>query len=86
MLAHPGRDKGIYAIPATDEDIAALAAVGLDGIEVYYPTHDAATRERLLAAAQRHHLLVSGGSDSHHPHQELATWRAADLTIVTRLR
>lgn len=86
VLAHPGRDKGIYAIPATDDDIAALAAAGLDGIEVYYPTHDAATRARLLAAAQRHNLLVSGGSDSHHPQQDLATWPAKDLTIVARLR
>jgi len=85
VLAHPGREKGIYAIPASDEDIAAMAAIGLDGIEVYYPTHDAATRERLLAAAKRHHLLISGGSDSHHPHQDLATWSAADLTIVSRL-
>ncbi|WP_298820261.1 PHP domain-containing protein [Chloroflexus sp.] len=86
VLAHPGREKGIYAIPATDEDIAALAAAGLDGIEVYYPTHDAATRARLLNAAARYGLLVSGGSDSHHPHQDLAAWREQDLTIVAQLR
>ncbi|WP_322821231.1 PHP domain-containing protein [Chloroflexus sp.] len=85
VLAHPGRSKGIYAIPATDEDIAAMAAVGLDGIEVFYPTHDAATRERLLAAAVRHGLLVSGGSDSHHPHQALANWPRTDVTIIDYL-
>ncbi len=84
VLAHPGRSKGIYAIPASDDDIAALAVAGLDGLEVYYPAHDSATRERLLAAANRYGLLVSGGSDSHHPNQELARWRATDLTIVAR--
>ena len=30
VLAHPGRSKGVYAIPATAEDIAVMAEVGLD--------------------------------------------------------
>jgi predicted metal-dependent phosphoesterase TrpH len=72
VLAHPGRSKGIYAIPADADDIAGLAAAGLDGVEVYYPTHNAETRAFLLGQARRHGLLVSGGSDSHHPRQELA--------------
>ncbi|NJN19482.1 MAG: PHP domain-containing protein, partial [Oscillochloris sp.] len=72
VLAHPGRSKGIYAIPADAEDIAAMAAAGLDGIEVYYPSHSPAQRAFLLEQARIHGLRVSGGSDSHHPHQELA--------------
>jgi predicted metal-dependent phosphoesterase TrpH len=72
ILAHPGRSNGIYAIPATSADIAALAEAGLDGIECYYPTHTAEQRAAFLHAAQQHGLLVSGGSDSHHPHQPLA--------------
>lgn len=72
VLAHPGRSKGIYAIPADADDIAALAAAGLDGVEVYYPSHSEATRHFLLEQARRHGLLVSGGNDSHHPHQPLA--------------
>jgi predicted metal-dependent phosphoesterase TrpH len=74
ILAHPGRSKGIYAIPASAEDIGALAAHGLDGIEVFYPAHTAAEQSRLRAIAEQHSLLITGGSDSHHPHQPLATW------------
>jgi predicted metal-dependent phosphoesterase TrpH len=72
VLAHPGRSKGVYAIPATAEDIAALAEAGLDGLEVFYPTHTAEQRALYLGLARRHGLLITGGSDSHHPHQALA--------------
>jgi len=72
VLAHPGRSKGIYAVPADADDIAAMAAAGLDGLEVYYPSHSAERRDFLLAQAGRHGLLVSGGSDSHRPGQDLA--------------
>lgn len=82
VLAHPGRSKGIYAIPATADDLADLAAAGLDGIEVYYPSHTPAQRAFLLEQAQRHQLLVSGGNDSHHPHQPLA---AIDPLLVHAL-
>lgn len=72
VLAHPGRSKGIYAIPANEADLAAMAEAGLDGVEVYYPSHSAEQVARYSALAARHGLLVSGGSDSHHPSQELA--------------
>jgi predicted metal-dependent phosphoesterase TrpH len=77
VLAHPGRSKGIYAIPATAEDISALAQAGLDGVEVFYPTHTDAQRALYLGLARRHGLLLTGGSDSHHPHQPLASWPEA---------
>lgn len=76
VLAHPGRSKGIYAIPATADDIAGMVAIGLDGIEVFYPAHTAAQVEFLLVCAQQHNLLITGGSDSHHPNQPLAQWDA----------
>jgi predicted metal-dependent phosphoesterase TrpH len=76
VLAHPGRSKSIYAIPAVADDIAALAEVGLDGIEVFYPTHTPEQRAFYRELAQRHGLLVTGGSDSHHPQQPLASWPA----------
>jgi predicted metal-dependent phosphoesterase TrpH len=77
VLAHPGRSKGIYAVPADAGDIAALVAAGLDGVEVYYPSHSAETRAFLLEQTRIHGLLVSGGSDSHHPTQSLAAIPAA---------
>ena len=82
VLAHPGRSKGLYAIPATAEDIAALAAAGLHGVEVFYPTHTAEQRAFYLELARRHGLLVTGGSDSHHPHQALARVDPLDLRIA----
>src|SRR5262249_16400804 len=72
--AHAGRSKGIYAIPASAGDIAAMAEAGLDGVEVFYPTHTEEQRAFYRQLAQRHGLLVTGGSDSHHPHQPLASW------------
>lgn len=76
VLAHPGRAKGIYAIPASAADIAAMAEAGLDGLEAYYPAHSAEQRAFYRQLAQRHRLLITGGSDSHGPEQPLAQWPA----------
>jgi len=73
MLAHPGRSKGIYAVPADDADIEALVEAGLDGIELFYPSHSAEQRELYGMLAAKYGMLVSGGSDSHHPTQPLAS-------------
>lgn len=74
VLAHPGRSKGIYAVPADDADVEALVEAGLDGIEVYYNYPAGAAEKHAFYAdlAAKYGLLVSGGSDSHHPGQELA--------------
>lgn len=65
-----------YASPDQDPDglsgrlalvAGELAALGLDGLEAYYPTHDRAMTEFLLALADRSGLLVSIGSDDHGP-------------------
>ncbi len=77
VLAHPGRSNGAYVIPATERDIAEMAAVGLDGIEAYYPSHTEAQRAWFREMAKRHGLVITGGSDSHHPHQPLAAWDPA---------
>jgi 3',5'-nucleoside bisphosphate phosphatase len=72
VLAHPGRSKGVYAIPADEDDVAALAAAGLDGIEVFYPAHTAEQQARYRDLARHHGLLITGGSDSHGPGQPFA--------------
>ncbi|MDR0476431.1 MAG: PHP domain-containing protein, partial [Desulfobulbaceae bacterium] len=62
-LAHPANiDPSFDAITGL---AAKLAAFGLDGIEVYYPTHSKTMRARLLAIAQENRLLAVGGSDYH---------------------
>ncbi|MFO7168880.1 MAG: PHP domain-containing protein [Chloroflexota bacterium] len=82
VLAHPGRSKGIYAIPAEEADVAAMAAAGLDGIEVFYPAHSPEQQQFYLALAQRHRLLITGGSDSHGPHQPFMRIDPNDLRIA----
>lgn len=72
VLAHPRRSKGVYAIPATAADIVAMATVGLDGLEVFYPTHTPEQQAQYAHLARQHGLLITGGSDSHGPHQSLA--------------
>ena len=59
-LAGAGQD-GLIGEP----QVAELAGLGLDGLEVYHHRNDAAARSRLLALAGRFNLAVSGGSDEH---------------------
>jgi len=58
VLAHPGQDGNLARI-------AALTAVGIDGIEVIHPSHSTEDRARLLALTSHFGLVPSGGSDSH---------------------
>ena len=45
--------------------IEELAISGLDGLEVYYPTHSKKNRKMLLEIANNFDLVVTGGSDYH---------------------
>jgi predicted metal-dependent phosphoesterase TrpH len=78
VLAHPGRSKGVYAIPATARDIAAMADVGLDGIEALYSGHSPEQQQFYSELAIQHKLIVTAGSDSHHPSQGLCGRAAED--------
>lgn len=57
-MAHPGVTKR----PAI---MASLVQVGLDAIEVYHSDHPPETQRELLAFANEHALLITGGSDYH---------------------
>jgi predicted metal-dependent phosphoesterase TrpH len=63
VLAHPGVGKRGSALD--DQQVAALAAVGLAGLEVDHPDQDAGTRARLRSLAADLHLVVTGSSDDH---------------------
>ena len=58
MLAHPKlvRDDGL---------VEELLDKGIQGLEVFYPQHDEEDVKRYLAMAEKHHLLITGGSDFH---------------------
>lgn len=63
MLAHPAStDPSLKTVPAL---VTALAALGLAGIEAYYPTHSNTTRRLLLEIAASLRLLPCGGTDFH---------------------
>ena len=66
VVAHPGSsDPGFHQF--TGDDIAVLAAAGLDGLEVFQRKHDEAQTHTYAEAAERLGLAPFGGSDSHKP-------------------
>lgn len=63
VFAHPGAAKRGETVP--ESAIAALAAAGLDGIEVDHMDHDGPTRARMRGLAAELGLLTTGSSDYH---------------------
>jgi predicted metal-dependent phosphoesterase TrpH len=68
VLAHPrsareGGRRGGWAV--SDDQIAALAAAGLAGIEVFHPDQSAPQRADLVGLARDLGLVATGGSDDH---------------------
>jgi predicted metal-dependent phosphoesterase TrpH len=58
VLAHPQASN-------CDELIPGFVKAGLRGLEVYYPEHSQSTVNYYLQMANKHNLLVTGGSDCH---------------------
>ena len=64
MLAHPG------LLDCTSEDqfdrlTAGLKGMGIQGMEVYYSEHTPEQTRFFAELAQRHDLLMTGGTDFH---------------------
>jgi 3',5'-nucleoside bisphosphate phosphatase len=62
VLAHPMRLYGLE-----DDLLPRLMEAGLLGLECYYGPYDEPTVEHLLALAEQHGLVATGGSDYHGP-------------------
>jgi predicted metal-dependent phosphoesterase TrpH len=58
VLAHPGRLKDYGIIPE-------LVDRGLQGLEVFYPTHEPMQVQYFRDQASRYGLIMTGGSDFH---------------------
>lgn len=58
VMAHPGLNR-------TDEIIPEMVEAGLDGIECFHSKHSPSTSQHYVKLAEKHHLLVTGGSDCH---------------------
>jgi 3',5'-nucleoside bisphosphate phosphatase len=63
ILAHPSQIAQSFAEKQTL--IGRLVDLGLDGLEVYYPTHTPKIRKNLQKIAKRYDMVISGGSDFH---------------------
>ena len=77
VVAHPALNLG-------DSDTEALAREGLDGIEVWHPSHGEDQRARLLKMTSRLGILATGGSDFHGPgrnRHEIASSGVAMSTV-----
>jgi predicted metal-dependent phosphoesterase TrpH len=59
VLAHP------FTVKEPEKRVAELKAVGLVGIEAYYKDNTGEETTRLVALADKHGLIVTGGSDYH---------------------
>jgi 3',5'-nucleoside bisphosphate phosphatase len=63
VLAHPAQnDPELIRLPAV---LADLVPAGLDGIELYYPTHSNKVKKKLRTLADQYDLILTGGSDYH---------------------
>jgi predicted metal-dependent phosphoesterase TrpH len=64
VLAHPGLLPN-QSLADIDRLVSVLTASGLQGIEAYYPGHSPEETAAYEALAERHGLLLTGGSDFH---------------------
>lgn len=67
-LIHEAGGVAIWAHPQSEgnkERIGRFAALGLDGVEVRHPSHNAEDLARLATLCEHFTLLKSGGSDWH---------------------
>ena len=73
VMAHPGL---VQRLNLVDD----LIKHGIDGIEAYHPDHDSEQNKKFQEMASRHHLLITAGSDFHHP--PMALEKRSDLGDV----
>jgi len=81
VLAHPGVNKRDTLIPK-------MVEYGLQGIEVYYPTHQPDAVKRYMRFAKKYDLVATGGSDCHgnrKPEIALGNIRISD-DLVERIK
>jgi predicted metal-dependent phosphoesterase TrpH len=77
VWAHPFWD--IAHPDAVLDTIDRFAKLGLDGVEAFYPTHDAVRAALIVERCQEHGLLTTGSADFHGPaHPRFNRFRAFD--------
>lgn len=83
-LIHSSKGVAVLAHPyvyGSMELLEELAASGkLDGVEVYHYSANEEERARLLEIAQKHNLIVTGGSDFHGLYNQEASHIGSEVT------
>lgn len=62
VLAHPGQ---IYKKIEIENIIRELRCFGLNGLEVYHPSHSCVDINKFFSMAKKYKLSITGGSDFH---------------------
>jgi predicted metal-dependent phosphoesterase TrpH len=84
-VIHAAGGLAVWAHPFWDLDepvqtLHAFAAIGIDGVEAFYPTFTAEQTGRLYAAARERGLLTTGSTDFHGPaHEHFNRFRGFEL-------
>jgi predicted metal-dependent phosphoesterase TrpH len=87
-LVHDAGGVAVWAHPFWDVDTSAavletidrFAALGLDGVEAFYPSHDAEHAALIAARCAERDLLTTGSADFHGPtHPIFNRFRAFEL-------
>jgi len=67
--------------------VAEVIAMGVDGLEVYYPQHSDEQTSYYRLLAEEKGLLITGGSDFHGPNEgnKLGTVRI-DRSLITAMQ
>ena len=69
VLAHPPLSVGVDSSGGLESFVEPLVEAGLDGLEVWHPSHTPKRRKRIRQIARRHDLVETGGSDFHGSHR-----------------
>lgn len=89
MLAHPVQIDPRFKY--FSDLLSELVALGLDGVELYYPTQSSGVRKKIRCVTDRYQLLYTGGSDYHgdiRPGSNLAGGKnvRVPFDVIDRLR
>lgn len=75
ILAHPANLYNMY-------ELERCVKEGIDGIEVYHPLHSMELTKFYKDFAQKHNLLISGGSDFHNPETDEKNLGTYSISLI----
>lgn len=65
VLAHPGVVFPVDRLSVFEKHVLDVLELGLDGVECYYPRHNASVTRRCLDICNARGLMITAGSDCH---------------------